>query len=69
MRCQFCGELIEGEARNTVSFILAKEHYNPTFFLRFKVDVKANGGVEKAKLCQKCLKELYTRLGKEFKED
>lgn len=69
MKCQFCGKEIEGEPQNKIMYILAKEHYDPTFFLTFSVAIKAHGGREKAQLCEHCFKYLYEQLVNAFKED
>lgn len=71
MKCQFCGKEIEGKPLDALRMIAAEEHYIPTFFLRFYVDVDAKDGhgIVRAQLCKHCMKELYTTLGKELEED
>ena len=66
MKCQFCGKEIEDEPLHEMELIYAKKHYEPTFFLKFKVCTKGNGGIVKAQLCPQCLKEMYKVLEKEL---
>ena len=68
LKCQFCGKEIE-EPLYRIGYILAKENYNPTFFLWFQANVKENGGIVHAKLCKHCVKELLKVLYEEVSNE
>lgn len=69
MKCQLCGKETEGEPMHKLEHIYAMPHYNPTFFLRFNVGVKSHGGIEKAQLCEDCMKELLKVLYEEVSNE
>ena len=69
MKCQLCNEEFEEEPLSQLSLIVASKHYRPTFFVKFSVQSKDGHVFEKAKLCKRCMEELYKLLGNEFKEE